>query len=171
MSKLRPKSSSQKHVTKNCNYCAERLCCSCTLIQILLIRVLVIKHLNRRFGCETIHPTKKYFNEFVANALRDNMVMIIFDLQGCEGCQRSKTSYLDVHFGTLTQCLVHPSVPVLLISGNSRTKPTRLNFQSFRKLISQSGQYTMATKESNTTLSFFLSFFLWYFFLRIYKLH
>ena len=43
----------------SCNYCAERLCCSCTLIQILLIRVLVIKHLNRRFGCETIHPTQK----------------------------------------------------------------------------------------------------------------
>ena len=26
------------------------------------------------------------FNEFVAKVLRDNMCMIIFDLQGCGGC-------------------------------------------------------------------------------------
>ena len=30
-------------------------------------------------------PHKSYFNEFVANALRDNMGMIIFDLRGCGG--------------------------------------------------------------------------------------
>ena len=29
--------------------------------------------------------TKVYFNEFVANVLRDNMGMIIFDLQGFGG--------------------------------------------------------------------------------------
>ena len=32
-------------------------------------------------------PQKKvYFNEFVANALRDMMGMIVFDLWVCEGC-------------------------------------------------------------------------------------
>ena len=37
---------------------------------------------NIRFGCETIltSHTKVYFNEFVANALCDNMGMIMFDL-------------------------------------------------------------------------------------------
>ena len=29
--------------------------------------------------------TEVYFNEFVANVLRDNMGMIIFDLRGCGG--------------------------------------------------------------------------------------
>ena len=40
---------------------------------------------------------KLYFNEFVANALSDNMSMIIFELRGCGGCQRPKTSYLGAH--------------------------------------------------------------------------
>ena len=31
-------------------------------------------------------PHKSFSNEFVANALSDNMVMIIFDLRGCGGC-------------------------------------------------------------------------------------
>ena len=53
--------------------------------------------------------TKVYFNEIVANALRDNIGMIIFDLRGYGGCKRPKT-YLNAHFGTLTQCLVHPTV-------------------------------------------------------------
>ena len=51
------------------------------------------------------------FNEFIANVLRDNMDMIIFDLRGCGGCWRPKTSYFGAHFGTLTQHSVHPSVP------------------------------------------------------------
>ena len=40
---------------------------------------MVVQRCNR-FGCETIHDTshiKGYFNEFVANALRDNIGMII----------------------------------------------------------------------------------------------
>ena len=60
---------------------------------------------------------------------------------------RPKTSYLGVHFGTLTQRLVHPSAPVVLTKdlprneisydfqsqfrlhiSNSRTKPTGLDF-------------------------------------------
>ena len=53
---------------------------------ILLIRDMVVERCNRRFGCKTLHPTKKvYFNEFVANVLRDNMGMVIFDLWGCGG--------------------------------------------------------------------------------------
>ena len=81
------------------------------------------------------------FNELVANLLHDNTSMIIFDLQGCGGCQRPKTS-------SLTQCLVHPTAPVLLTKDsprnkisydfqhslslhifNSRTKPAGLDFQ------------------------------------------
>jgi hypothetical protein len=46
--------------------------------------------------------TKVSFIEFVANALRDNMSMIIFDLWGCGSCERPKTSYLDAHFGNST---------------------------------------------------------------------
>ena len=69
----------------------------------------------------TFH-TKVYFNEFVVNALHDNMGMIIFDLCGCGGCKRPKTSYLEAHFGTLTQCLIHPTAPVLL------TKDSRNEF-------------------------------------------
>ena len=42
-----------------------------------------------QFGCETIHPThlhtKVYLNGFIANALRDNIGMTIFDLGGCGG--------------------------------------------------------------------------------------
>ena len=42
---------------------------------------LVVKRWNRGFGCETIHPTQKFdLIEFVANVLRDNMGMIIFEL-------------------------------------------------------------------------------------------
>ena len=66
--------------------------------------------------------TKVYFNEFVANALHDNMGMIIFDLCGFGGCKRPKTSYLDTHFGTLTQRLVHPTAPVLLTKDSPRNE-------------------------------------------------
>ena len=35
---------------------------------------------------------KTYFNEFVANVLRDNIGIVIFDLWGHEGCLRPKTT-------------------------------------------------------------------------------
>ena len=35
--------------------------------------------------------TKLYFNEFVANVLRDNIGIVIFDLRGHGGCWRPKT--------------------------------------------------------------------------------
>ena len=35
--------------------------------------------------------TKVYFNEFVANVLRDDIGMGIFDLRGNGGCWRPKT--------------------------------------------------------------------------------
>ena len=63
---------------------------------------MVVQHWNRRFGRET-HMIV-YFNESVANVLRDNMGMIIFDLGGCGGCYRLKTSYLGAH---LAQRWVH----------------------------------------------------------------
>ena len=37
--------------------------------------------------------------------------MIIFDLHVYGGCERSKT--VSAHFGTLFQCLIHPTVPHL----------------------------------------------------------
>ena len=94
---------------------------------ILLIRDIVVERWNRRLGCKSIHHkvTKVYFNDFVANVLSDNMGMLIFYLLGCGGCQRPKTSYLGAHFETLTQCSVHPSVPVLL------TKDSPRNFISY----------------------------------------
>ena len=36
-------------------------------------------------------PHKDYFNEFVANVLRDNIGIVIFDLRGHGGCWRPKT--------------------------------------------------------------------------------
>ena len=43
--------------------------------------------LGKGFAQALVHTShiKVYFNEFVANALRDNMGMIIFDLWGCGG--------------------------------------------------------------------------------------
>ena len=41
---------------------------------------------NRHNHGQTIHPTENNFKEFVANVLRDNMGMIIFDLWGFGGC-------------------------------------------------------------------------------------
>ena len=53
------------------------------------IRDMVVERWNRQFGCEISNHTshqKVYFNELVADALRDNMDMIFFDLRGCGGC-------------------------------------------------------------------------------------
>ena len=60
------------------------------------------------------------------------MGMIIFDLRGCGGCLRPKTSYLGAHFGTLTQVLFQQEMrSVMTLSlhiSNSRTKPAGLDF-------------------------------------------
>ena len=54
---------------------------------ILLIRDMVVECWNRRFGCETIHPTQKFTSmNLLQMPLRDNMGIIIFDLRGCGGC-------------------------------------------------------------------------------------
>ena len=54
---------------------------------IILIRDMVVERWKKRFGASnhTFH-TKVYFKEFVANALRNNMGMVIFDLCCCGGC-------------------------------------------------------------------------------------
>ena len=58
----------------------------------------------------TFH-TKVYFNEFLANALRNNMGMIIFYLWDCAGQ------------GTLlTQRSIHPTAPVLLTKDSPRNE-------------------------------------------------
>ena len=43
---------------------------------------------NGEVGGQTVQLKYRKFdlNEFVANVLRDNMGMIIFDLRGCGGC-------------------------------------------------------------------------------------
>ena len=56
----------------------------------------------------TFH-TKVYFNEFVSKALHDHFLP-----QRLWRLLEAQTSYLDTHFGTLTQNSVHPTVPVLL---------------------------------------------------------
>ena len=63
---------------------------------VIIAIVLDLDLINKRHGSQTLQQTiwlwnhkshtKIYFNEFVANVLRDNMGMIIFDLWGCGGC-------------------------------------------------------------------------------------
>ena len=55
---------------------------------ILAIVLLVIDGVRIRHNHgQSIHPTENLkFNEFVANVLRDNISIIIFDLRGCGGC-------------------------------------------------------------------------------------
>ena len=79
---------------------------------------MVVEHCYRQFGCETIHPTQKfYFNEFVANALCDNMDMIILTSNVVDAVRGQRHHWLA---DTLTQCSVHPSVPVLLTKDSPR---------------------------------------------------
>ena len=56
--------------------------------KLLLIKDMVVERYYRQFGCETLHsyPKKVYFNEFVANALRDNIGIVNFELRGYGGC-------------------------------------------------------------------------------------
>ena len=54
--------------------------------------------------------TKVYFNEFVANVLRDNIGILIFDPHA-HRLLEAKHHTATAHFGTLTQRLVHPTVP------------------------------------------------------------
>ena len=141
------------YIFKFCNqifskYLSLSLQCTCALCSYLI---------DKRHGSQMLEKTiwlwnhtshtRVYFDEFVANALRDNMGMIIFDLRGCGGCWRPITSYLGTHFGTLTQRSVHPSASVMLTKylprneisydfqtpislhiSNSRTKPAGLDF-------------------------------------------
>ena len=93
------------------------------VIQLSHQYLTIVQCWNIQFGCETINLAKKvYFNEFVAKALHDNMGMIIFDLQGCGGCWRPKTSYLRSHFGAFTHHLLHPTAPVLVTKDSSRNE-------------------------------------------------
>ena len=79
--------------------------------------IILINLINKKHGNWTLQQTiwlwnhtshtKVYFNEFVSNAFRDNIGVIIFDLGGCGGCQRPKT-YLGTHFGTSTQSFFIP---------------------------------------------------------------
>ena len=45
------------------------------------------------WGLNHASHTKVYFNEFVANVLRDDIGIVIFDLRGHGGCQRPKTPF------------------------------------------------------------------------------
>ena len=45
---------------------------------------------NLALDDETIPHTKVYFNEFVANVLRDDIGIVILDLRGHGGCKRPK---------------------------------------------------------------------------------
>ena len=85
-----------------------------------------------------IHYRKFYFNEFVANVLRDNMGIIIFDLWNVEAVRGQKH-----HISPHTQCSVHPKVPVLLTKDSIRNEIS-YNFQPpFSLHISNSRTYSM----------------------------
>ena len=62
---------------------------------------------------------KFVFNECAANVLDDNIGMTSEVVEAVRG---QKTSYLGAHFGTLTQCLVHPSAPLLLTKDSPRNQ-------------------------------------------------
>ena len=90
--------------------------------------------------------TKVYFNEFVPNVLRDNMGMIIFDLQVFEGFEMPKASYVSGctlwHFNSTFSSPLSTSsaykrftkkfssvMNLSLHTSNSRTKPAELDFE------------------------------------------
>ena len=52
---------------------------------------LINKRYGSRFGSETVDPTQVYLEEFVANVLRDNIGIVMFDLRVHESCYRPKT--------------------------------------------------------------------------------
>ena len=54
--------------------------------EILLTVLLVVDGGTEAITEKPYILQKIWFNEFVAIVLRDNMSMIIFDLQGCGGC-------------------------------------------------------------------------------------
>ena len=67
----------------------------------LLIRNMVVKRCNRPFGRQTIHPTEKnYFNEFVANVLRDNIGIHTYFWPPWR-LLKAKHHTATAHFGTL----------------------------------------------------------------------
>ena len=47
---------------------------------------LINKRYGSRFGSETVDPTQVYLEEFVANVLRDNIGIVMFDLRVHESC-------------------------------------------------------------------------------------
>ena len=53
---------------------------------------MVVERCNRGFGSETVDPTQVYLEEFVANVLRDNIGIVIFDLRGHGGCWEAKNT-------------------------------------------------------------------------------
>ena len=72
-------------------------------LSILLFESMVVVWILKYLASLPNHTSyrKFYFNEFVANILRDKMGMIIFDLRGCGGCQKPKTSYIGAHLGSM----------------------------------------------------------------------
>ena len=82
---------------------------------ILLIRDMVVKRSYRRFGCETIHPIQKCI---LMNLLQMSCVITwawsFLTSKVVEAVRGQK------HLGTLTQCLVHSSAPVLLTKDSPR---------------------------------------------------
>ena len=78
----------------------------------LLYPVSHLKHTSCR---------KIYSNEFVANVSGDNMGIIILTSEDVEAV-RGQKYHVSAHFGTLTQCSIHPRVPVLLTKDSIRIK-------------------------------------------------
>ena len=96
--------------------------------------------INKKHGSQTLlqmiclwnhtSHTKVHFNEFVANVLCDNMDMIIFDLWGCGGYYRPKTSY--THFNSSSSLSTSPAIPKI-----HQLSWRTTNFMGYRPLVAQ----------------------------------
>ena len=98
------------------------LICSMQVIY-YLIRDMVVKRWNRRFGCETIHPTQKFTS---MNLLQMPCVITwswSFLTSKVVEAVRGQKHHISAHtLALLTQRSVHPTVPVLLTKDSPRNK-------------------------------------------------
>ena len=74
-------------------------------VQISLIRDMVVERCNRQFCHETIHPTKKFTSMDLLQMSWHTYFWPPWRLL------EAKHHTATAHFGTLTQCSVHPTVP------------------------------------------------------------
>ena len=100
-------------------------------LSILLIRDMVVESWNWQYHCQTIHPTEKFTSMNLYKIIGVVTWAWLF-LTSMEAKHHTATA----HFGTITQCLVHPTVPVLPTKRNKKY----LNVHQLTNMISFSFQ-------------------------------